>query len=179
MTEESKLFVTVCDKGIMSVFNTLLNDPKVDVTYNTFEAFRKAATSGHTDIVETLLKDQRIDVSKVSQHMICSAAENGHLAVITLLLKDQRIDPGVDKNYPLRWSIYKGHTDIAKLLLKDPRVSMDIAIERARNVNSTGELKLLLKFADEMKATNKNQATIDVLKTVIESINKLIIELSQ
>jgi len=101
---------------------TLLQDKKVDPSYNDNWAIRWASEVGHTDIVALLLKDERVDPSGDKNEPILLASQFGHTNVVALLLKDKRVDPSPLDNYALRFASENGHADVVTLLLKDERV---------------------------------------------------------
>ena len=179
MTEESKLLIRSCEKGITSVIPALLADPKCDPGYNSNKAIKEVASEGRTEIVKLLLKDPRVNPAVENNYPIRWASENGHLPTVALLLKDPRVNPADEGNYALRWATVNGRLNVAKLLISDPRVSIDDAIQTARNKTQHDIVEGLEAFKASLLPDPSKKATIDALKQIVEALNKLVVDLSQ
>ena len=147
--EKTLLSKSATCAGLYDIFETLLEDPRVDPSaYNNY-AIVFASDNGHLEVVKLLLKDPRVDPSAKDNYSIELASENGHHEVVKLLLKDPRVDPSDDNNYAIRMASENGYNKVVELLLKDPRVDpSDEDNEAIRMASQAGDIevvKLLLK----------------------------------
>ena len=88
-----ELFKCACKYDQIEVVKLLLQDPKVDPSYQYNYAIIWASFNGHIEVVKLLLQDPRVDPSDQDNESIRLASKYGYINIIKLLLQDPRVDP--------------------------------------------------------------------------------------
>ena len=101
----------------------ILENGRVDPSFNDNFAIRCASESGHLELVCLLLRDFRVDPSAVWNYSVVFASSRGHVNVVRELMDDQRVDPSADQNLALELASRGGHHSVIRELLKDKRVN--------------------------------------------------------
>ena len=212
ITEETTVFIEVCEKGFLAfvrmtiglekvdpsadnnralmralcgrhfdVCKLIISHPKFDVTVNIGSVVQFMIYNGQIELFKLLLENPKLDIEDDDNNAIRLAASGGHLEIVKLLLAMPKVDPGAKNNYALRWSITNDHIEVAKLLMTNPRVSINKAIEFvSENGSNYGNITKMKKFRDDMiPKEDKLKIAIDGMKTISESLNKLILDLSK
>ncbi len=168
--EIQDVFHTCCIVNGYKLCKILLDDERVDPTFNKNIALRHATTNNNICVVELLLNDKRIepvvwnfdlmhivcvegyvDIFKLllsnnkiePGHCIRYAAYGGFLEIVNCLLQDPRVDPSADNNIAIRYATERNHIEIVKLLLEDSRVGVEEALEVAQRFNRSELIHLL------------------------------------
>lgn len=130
------------------VIKGLVENPRVDKSYDSNKALMKAIEYGHIDVVRLLLSDQSLDLSNDINLALIVACEWGHIDIVRLLLEDERIDPSYNDNEAIYRAIEFGNTDIVRLLFGDNRVDLsdvgNAALIVASGYGYTDIVRLLL-----------------------------------
>lgn len=162
----NKIFLSITTHNysdIMPIFQSLLNDSRIDVNYSTFY---NTVIYNKVEMVELLLKDSRVELLNDTRNPIASAAMNGHTKLVKLLLADGRLDPALYDNYAIIIASQYGRVDIVKLLLADPRVDPTTknnkAMRRAVENNHVEMIKLLIPRVD--LSTIKDERILKIAK---------------
>lgn len=125
----------------------LLEDDRVDPSFNNNIVLRAACVNGPIELVKLLLVNPKVKVDS-DPHLIELASKNGQLDIVKLLLEDTRFNPGIGQNYAMRLASTAGHIDIVKVLLADPRVNpadnSNEAIQFASRYGNLEVVKVLL-----------------------------------
>lgn len=143
------VFHTCCIINKYKLCKILLEDERLDPSFNNNVAIRHATTNNNPRVVELLLKDSRIDPTVCEWYIIHGVCIAGHIDIIKLFLNDKRFDPSVNNNIYIRCAAYCGFLELVKYLLQDTRVdpSADInsAICSATKKGHIEIVKLLLE----------------------------------
>jgi ankyrin repeat protein len=144
--QKNQELMSASQNGHIAIVTHLLQDPRVDPSYNTNWAIRLAFQNCHLEIVTLLLQDPRVDTS-VDNYAIRWASRYGHLEIVNLLLQDPRVDPSADNNMAIRWASYYGHIAVVTLLLQDTRVDPSADNNWAiRHASENGHLAVVKKL---------------------------------
>ena len=81
-------------------FRLLLNDKKVDPSYEESWSIRVASQYNRLEFVEILLKDSRVDPTESHNWAINIASGNRYNNIVEILWKDQRIKNTLKKDHP-------------------------------------------------------------------------------
>ena len=90
MDIQEKFYKAIKNNDINNV-KSLLNDKRIDPSYDNNFAIQLASQNGHIDIVKLLLKDKRVDPSHDNNYIIRFAYNEGYLDIVNLLWQDQRV----------------------------------------------------------------------------------------
>ncbi|KAJ3022521.1 UNVERIFIED_CONTAM: hypothetical protein HDU68_009057 [Siphonaria sp. JEL0065] len=130
-----------------SIVKVLLEDGRVDPSYNNNNALLVAVEKGYTTVVELLIKDERVQVERVQKLISLSSFNLIEMAIVLgpslsrrnlvkLLLDDGKVDPCHDGNRALVLAVEKGYLDVVELLLMDTRVNRFLEKEHSRDATS-------------------------------------------
>ena len=100
--------------------NLLLNDKRVDPSFDSCCCIELATKYGHIDIVKLLLKDDRVNIEH--NYSFELAAEYGHINLISLFLEKDITDPSKEANQAIYLAHKEGHFNIADLLWSNEKV---------------------------------------------------------
>lgn len=143
------IFDICCKYNHHKLCKILLEDERLDPSFNNNVAIRYATINNNPRVVELLLKDSRIDPTVCEWYIIYGACIAGHIDIIKLFLNDKRFDASVNNNIYIRCAAYCGFLELVKYLLQDTRVdpSADInsAICSATKKGHIEVVKLLLE----------------------------------
>jgi hypothetical protein len=114
--------VDACSEGLTFEIDRLLQDPRVDPTYDSYRAFRVALYKGCYYAVKKLLEDPRVDPSFSYNYAISTASKYGWIYIVDLLLNDSRVNPADNFNHSIEVASSNGHIHVIERLLEDPRV---------------------------------------------------------
>lgn len=89
-------FVLACENGHMEVVRLLLQDERVDPSFDNNIAFTTACSYGNLDIVRLLLQHVRLDPSDSNRALVLASAY-GHVEVVRLLLQHERVDSSFNR----------------------------------------------------------------------------------
>jgi hypothetical protein len=109
-------------EGDFVVIERLLQDERVDPSFEYNRAIKRAACYGHLAVVDRLLQDARVDPSANHNYAVRMAVFHGHLAVVERLLQDARVDPSTLDNCTIRWAVKNGHIAVTDRLFRVPLV---------------------------------------------------------
>jgi ankyrin repeat protein len=87
----NQLFIVACSHGHYKIAKFLLEDVKVDPSFQENRAFNQACKNGFLKIAKLCLSDQRVDPSCDGNFALHVACRYRHLDIIDLLLQDQRV----------------------------------------------------------------------------------------
>jgi ankyrin repeat protein len=87
----NQLFIRACSHGHYKIAKFLLEDVKVDPSFQENRAFNQACKNGFLKTAKLCLNDQRVDPSCDGNFALHVACRYRHLDIINLLLKDQRV----------------------------------------------------------------------------------------
>jgi hypothetical protein len=116
--------VRASSDGYISDVERLLQDPRVDPSYNDNCAIQAASIKSHLAVVERLLQDPRVDPSANYNRAMQWASFSGCLEVVERLLQDPRVDPSARNNIALQVAASNGCLAVVERLLQDPRVDV-------------------------------------------------------
>jgi hypothetical protein len=88
VSSEMLLMASWCS---VTIIKTLLDDSRIDPSYNENEALIEAIIADNTDMVECLLKHPKMNPALRLQEYIGEATSNGRYEIIKILLNDKRI----------------------------------------------------------------------------------------
>ena len=100
----------------------LLQDGRVNPSFNDNRAVRKVAKYGCCPVLYLLLQHSLVDPSALNNEAIRCAAERGHVDAVRCLLAHSRVDASASDNLALRKATLGGHESIMLLLLANERV---------------------------------------------------------
>ena len=134
------------------IIKLLLQDKRIDPSFNENYMLLESSMRGYTDIVKFLLKYPKIDPNGGSvDNPIILASANEHIDIVKLMLKDPRVNPNDSRGEydAIIVAARDGYLDIVKLLLSDKRVNpnahRNYAIQLASENGHTEIVKLLLE----------------------------------
>ncbi|KAJ3007511.1 UNVERIFIED_CONTAM: hypothetical protein HDU68_003473 [Siphonaria sp. JEL0065] len=139
LLKASRLYISVedgaailgnaCQQGFINIVQTLLEDGRVDPSYEQNKCLFLASQFGHVDVVKALLLDYRVDPGVQGGNNngpIKIACQKGQTQVVELLLADARVNPSAGTDICIRSASLHGHVGVVLLLLADERVNPGI-----------------------------------------------------
>lgn len=121
-----KPIVDASREGYLGVVNRLLQDPRVDPSYDGNLSIIEALNYGHLDVVKRLLLDKRINPNEVTswikQNILVKAVEKGYVDIVELILQNPKTAPSINNNAALVAAINNKDLEIINILLADPRL---------------------------------------------------------
>jgi ankyrin repeat protein len=100
----------------------LLNDSKIDPSFDENDYICFAAENGYSEIIELLLKDKRVNPSTLDNYPIRKASAYGYLDTVKLLLNNSKVDPSDYTSFAIRSAYISEHLEIVDLLWKYKKV---------------------------------------------------------
>ena len=141
----------VCFGGYTEIMKLMLEDPRIDPTFDDHAPFRWACRKSQIEIIKLLLQDPRIDPTVRNNILIFRASRKHQVKVSVLLLEDKRVHSIIDNRSLFDYySLEYGNTKIIKTLIKNTNLFFDREFSSFRLVKACeyGHAKLVKILLD-------------------------------
>jgi len=120
----NNIFIKSLNNNYSNIYNKLISDPRVDLSFSNNKAIKTASQNGYAGIVEQLLVDPNVDPCVDNNLAIKYSCR--HIDVIRLLLADTRVDINACSREIIMNAYYATKWDVIELILNDPKIDLTL-----------------------------------------------------